>query len=107
MVGVTEEEDDSGSTLVRSGKSALTFTEIAAFVHELEARPLARLLDDLPGLMAIDETKYGLVVMVLRKKTRPDGPERAPILKRINGILAGTTDTVVHGRCQAFLKRPT
>jgi len=104
---MAEEEDDSGSTLVRSGKSALTFTDMAAFVRDLEARPPARLLEDLPGLMAMDEAKYGLVLMVLRKKTRPDGPERGPILKRITGLQSSTEDGVVRERCRSFLKRPT
>jgi hypothetical protein len=72
--------DDAESTLVRSGKTALTFTEMSAFVRDLESRPTGRLLDDLPGLMAPPEAKYGLVVMVLRRKTRPEGPERSSIL---------------------------
>jgi hypothetical protein len=105
---MTDEEEDAGSTLVRSGKSALTFADMAAFVRDLEARPLARLLEDLPGLLAIDETKYGLVLMVLRKRTRADGPERAPILERITGLAASPAlDGVARGRCQAFLKRST
>jgi hypothetical protein len=100
-----DEEDDAGSTLIRLGKSALTFKDMAAFVHDLEARPLGRLLDDLPGLMAIDETKYGLVLMVLRKKTRPDGPERAAILDRITLLVAGAPDVVARERCRSFLEK--
>ena len=104
---MAEEDDreDTGSTLVRSGKSALTFTDMASFVHDIEARPLSRLLEDLPGLMAIPEAKYGLVLMVLRKKTRPDGPERAPIVARITGLLTTAEDGVVRERCRVFLTK--
>ncbi len=104
---MTEDDpDDEGSTLVRSGKTAMTFTEIAAFVHDLEARPPARLLEDLPGLMALPEAKYGLVVMVLRKKTRTDGPERGPILARLRELASGSDDPVVRERCKALRERP-
>jgi len=101
-----EDPDDAGSTLVRSGKTALTFTEMAAFVHELEARPAPRLLEDLPGLMALPEAKYGLVVMVLRKKTRPDGAERGRILERLGELQSSTDDPVVRERCKVFRERP-
>lgn len=101
-----DDPDDSGSTLVRSAKTAMTFTEMAAFVHDLEARPPARLLEDLPGLMALPEAKYGLVVMVLRKKTRPDEPERSPILTRLRELLSSTDDPVVRERCKVLRERP-
>ena len=65
-----QEPDDSSSTLVHQGKNALTFTEMAAFVRDVEARPLARLLTDLPGLMVLADLKHQLVVMVLRKKIK-------------------------------------
>jgi hypothetical protein len=101
-----DDPDDSGSTLVRSAKSALTFTEMAAFVHELEARAPARLLQDLPGLMALPEAKYGLVVMVLRRKTRPEGPERGPILARLRELQSSAPPGAVRQRCRVFLERP-
>ena len=101
-----EDPDDTGSTLVRSGKTALTFTEMAAFVHDLEARPAPRLLADLPGLMALPEAKYNLVVMVLKKKTRPEGSERSAILERLGQLRASSDDPTVKERCKAFLERP-
>jgi hypothetical protein len=75
-----DEPEDDVSTLVRSGKLAMTFTEMQAFVKDIEARPAARLVGDLEGLMALPEAKYQLVVIVLRKKTRPDVAERTALL---------------------------
>ncbi len=107
LTGMAEDTpDDSGSTLVRSGKTATTFTEMATFVHDLEARPPARLLEDLPGLMALPEGRYALVVMVLRKKTRPNGAERGPILTRLGELQSSSDDPVVRARCTLFLERP-
>lgn len=97
--------DDSGSTLVQSGKAALTFSEMAAFVHDIEARPLARLLSDLSGLMALPDAKYQLVVMVLRRKVRDNAAEGEAILARLKELLAGA-DPAVAKRASAFLAKP-
>jgi hypothetical protein len=98
--------DDPGSTLVRSGKQALTFTEMATFVHDLEARPPARLLSDLAGLMALPDAKYQLVVMILRRKTRPGGPEREALLERLRDLQA-SADEPVRERARVFLQKPS
>jgi len=99
------EPDDSGSTLVQTGKAALTFTEMGAFVRDIEARPQERLLSDLGGLLALPEAKYQLVVMVLRKKLR-DAAARPAILARVREIEAGASDAAVRARAQAFLAKP-
>lgn len=98
--------DDSGSTLVQTGKAALTFTEMAAFVHDIEARPLARLLSDLEGLMALPEAKHQLVVMVLRRKLRDEAAEREAILGKLRELQAGAADPAVNKRAEAFLAKP-
>lgn len=100
-----EERDDLESTLVRAGKGALTFTEMAAFVRDLEARPTDRLLADLPGLMALPEAKYGLVLMVLRRRTRPGGVEGAAIRERLLELQSGSEDAAVRKRIEAFFAR--
>jgi hypothetical protein len=98
--------DDSGSTLVQTGKSALTFTEMAAFVHDIEARPLARLVSDMPGLLALPDAKYQLVVMVLRKKVKNEPSEREPILARLRELQSGAPDPSVRKRAESFLAKP-
>jgi hypothetical protein len=100
-----EERDDPESTLVRAGKGALTFTEMAAFVRDLEARPTDRLLADLPGLMTLPETRYGLVLMVLRRRTRPGGVEGAAIRERLLELRSGSADPAVLKRIDAFFAR--
>jgi hypothetical protein len=97
--------DDSGSTLVQTGKAALTFSEMAAFVHDIEARPLARLLSDLGGLLVLPDAKYQLVVMVLRRKIRDDAAEGRAILARVKELL-GSADPTVAKRATAFLTKP-
>jgi hypothetical protein len=98
-----DEPDDGGSTLVRSGKTAMTFTEMAAFVRDIEARLPARLLHDLPGLMALPHGQYALVTMVLRKKVRPESSERPALLARLKELHAQADDATVRARCKLFL----
>jgi hypothetical protein len=100
-----DQPDERGSTLVHRGLSALTFSEMAAFVHDIETRPLARLLSDLPGLLGLPDLKYQLVVMVLRKKVKDGAAERDPILERLRELQAGG-DAVARERAEAFLARP-
>jgi hypothetical protein len=97
--------DDSGSTLIQTGKAAMTFTEMAAFVRDIEARPQARLLRDLEGLMALPDSKYQLVVMVLRRKIRDVPAERGSILARMKGLQSSANPEVVQ-RAAAFLEKP-
>ena len=100
-----DDHDDDPSTLVRSGKLALTYSEMTAFVADIEARPLERLTGDLPTLMALSDAKHQLVVMVLRKKTRPDSPERAALLTRLQELQASAPDPTVRERAREFLAK--
>jgi hypothetical protein len=100
------EPDDSGSTLVQTGKAALTFSEMAAFVRDIEARPQARLVSDLDGLLALPDAKYQLVVMVLRRKLRNGAGEREAILSRVRELQAGAADPAVRKRAECFLAKP-
>lgn len=97
--------DDSGSTLVQTGKAALTFTEMGAFVRDIEARPHARLVSDLEGLLALPDAKYQLVVMVLRRKLRNGAAEGDAILARVRELTAAV-DPAVRRRAEAFLAKP-
>ncbi len=107
MTFLTEEEDnpDDSSTLIRIGKTAMTFPEMAAFVHDLESRPMDRLLEDLPGLMALPDGQHGLVTMVLRKKMRPSPTDHAAIVARLRELRSGSRDEIVRHRCRRFLER--
>jgi hypothetical protein len=102
-----DEPDESGSTLVHRGKNAFTFSEMATFVHDIEARPLARLLADLPGLLVLPDLKYQLVVTVLRKKVKDGAAGREPILARLRELAGGPAEPVVRQRAEAFLAKPT
>ncbi len=99
--------DDAFSTLVQTGKDALTFKEMQAFVNDIEARPQERLVHDLQGLMALPQAKYQLVVMVLRKKTKPDAAGRDALLARLGELKEKSPDQTVRSRAASFLEKPS
>lgn len=58
------------SSVVLRGIDARTFTEMESFVKDLEARPVDRLLRDLPELADLPLTKVSLVSYVIAGKFR-------------------------------------
>ncbi len=66
--------EDFDSTLIRRGRSSVTLTEIIAFVRTLEERPLTTLLDELPELARLSDTKFSLAIATLRRRFRGETP---------------------------------
>ena len=66
--------EEADSTLIRRGRSSVTLTEIIAFVKTLEERPLVRLLDELPALARLSDTKFSLAIATLRRRFRGETP---------------------------------
>lgn len=67
----------SASSVVIRGIDARTFSEMESFVKDLEARPVERLLRDLPQLADLPMTKVSLVSYVMYTKFRAaDAAER-------------------------------
>ena len=67
---VEERTDPFDSTLIRRGKNALSVSEMVAFVDTLEARPLIKLLEELPELARLSEAKFTLATKTLRRRFR-------------------------------------
>ena len=65
-----ERTDSLDSTLIRRGRSALSVSEMVAFVDMLEARPLIKLLEELPELARLSEAKFALATKTLRRRFR-------------------------------------
>lgn len=59
---------DFDSTLIRRARTAVTFTDMADFASELDTRPIIKLLDELPELARLSETKFVLATRVLRRR---------------------------------------
>ena len=64
------ERIDADSTLIRRGRSALSVSEMVAFVETIEARPLLKLLEELPELARLSDAKFVLAAKTLRRRFR-------------------------------------
>jgi len=98
------DDDDDDSTLLRVGKSASTFSQMSGFVHDIESRPLARFLEDLPSLLALPDTKYKLVALVIRKRLGHED-EGQDILVRLRFVAYQTQDPIVRERAGKLIEQ--
>lgn len=68
------EPKDASTTLVRRGEDAATLREMVEFADTIEARPLEKLLRDLPGLSTLSEKKTELAFRVIERRLRNLSP---------------------------------
>ncbi len=86
---------DFDSTLIRSGIQATTISELTSFVDTMEKRPLDRLLDELPGLAGLSNSKFDLARSVLRRRARDLAPvEREQLQLHAEEVAGRTADEV-------------
>ena len=93
---------DFDSTLVRSGIHATTSSELSRFVATMEQRPLDRLLEELPGLAGLSNSKFDLARSVLRRRARDLAPVEREQLQMLAEEVAGRTDEEVAQRIRAL-----
>jgi hypothetical protein len=74
------------SSIVMKAIDAKTFSELEAFVKDLESRPTERLLRDLPDLVGLSESKASIISYVLATKFRhADAQGRRTIRESVAG----------------------
>jgi hypothetical protein len=87
-----EERTDFDSTLIRRGRTALTVSEMVAFVDMLEARPLIKLLEELPELARLSEAKFALTMRTLRRRLHGESIVDQMQLRIVANDVAQTID---------------
>jgi hypothetical protein len=87
-----EEEADGDTTVVRSGRSAMTYSDMVAFADAIEDRPLSKLLEDLPGIAALSDSKFRIAFNVLRRRFRLESPIDQIQLRVIADEIASSMD---------------
>ena len=92
-------EDIADSTLIRRGRSSVTLTEIIDFAKILEDRPLVKLLDELPDLARLSDTKFTLAISTLRRRFRGETPaDQIQLRETANEIAGGIRDSFIAQR---------
>ena len=79
---------DFDSTLLRRGRSAVTYSDMVSFASTIEERPLSSLLEELPGIAALSETKFLLAATVMRRRFRGETPVDQTQLRVFAGEIA-------------------
>jgi len=82
--------EECDSTLIRRGRSALTFSEMAQFADTLSSRPLPMLLEELPELARLSTAKFNLATITLRRRFRTEAPIDQLQLREIANEIAAT-----------------
>jgi len=85
-------QQECDSTLIRRGRTALTFWEMAQFADTLSSRPLAKLLEELPELARLSSAKFNLATITLRRRFRAETPVDQIQLREIAKEIAATVE---------------
>ena len=91
--------EECDSTLIRRGRAALTFSEMAQFADTLSSRPLLKLLEELPDLARLSSAKFNLATITLRRRFRAEAPmDQIQLRETANEIAATVPDSAVARR---------
>jgi hypothetical protein len=71
---VAQQQSDPDSTLIRHGKNAMTYTDMVAFAESVETRPISKLLEELPGIASLSDSKFRIASTVLRRRFQLESP---------------------------------
>lgn len=106
LMTTAREENVPTSSIVMKAIDAKTFTELQAFVKDLESRPTERLLRDLPDLVRLSDAKAEIISYVIATKFRHAGTDERQAIRE---SVQATSDRLPHGpersRVQDILER--
>lgn len=69
-----DQQVDLDTTLVRRGQHAMTYSDMVAFAESVETRPLSKILEDLPGIASLSDSKFRIASTVLRRRYQMESP---------------------------------
>jgi hypothetical protein len=106
LMATASDEKVPVSSIVMKAIDAKTFTELQAFVKDLESRPTERLLRDLPDLVKLSDAKAEIITYVIATKFRHAASEERQTIRE---SVQATSDRLPHGqersRVQDILER--
>jgi hypothetical protein len=96
---VAEQQADVDTTLIRRGKGAMTYSDMVAFAESVETRPLSKLLEELPGIASLSDSKFRIASTVLRRRFQLESPiEQIQLRVIADEIASAVEDRAVANR---------
>jgi hypothetical protein len=89
---------DFDSTLIRRGRKAVTFPEMAEFAATLEERPISQLLEELPEIARLSTAKFDMATTILRRRFSHESPVDQLQLRTFGYEIAERVDDTNVGR---------
>ena len=77
----------------------MTYSDMVAFAESVEVRPLGKLLEDLPGIASLSDSKFRIASTVLRRRFQLESPiEQSQLRVIADEIASAVEDRVVANR---------
>jgi hypothetical protein len=100
---VQRKMEDLDSTLVRRGRQATSFADMVAFAQSVHDRPFDKLLEELPLLARLSDTKFNLATRVLRRRFMTESAVNQTRLRTMgNEVAASVSSAWVAGRIRSI-----
>ena len=96
--------EDFDSTLVQRGRKATTFADMVAFAQSVHERPFERLLEELPQLARLSDTKFNLATRVLRRRFEVESDVTQAQLRSVGERVATTATPWAATRIRAIFE---
>jgi hypothetical protein len=85
--------EDFDSTLIRRGRKATTFADMVAFTQSVHQRPFELLLQELPALARLSDTKFNLATKVLRRRFQNQPAADQARMRDLGAEVAGSENS--------------
>ena len=96
--------EDFDSTLVQRGRKASTFADMVAFAQSVHERPFERLLEELPQLARLSDTKFNLATRVLRRRFEAESEATQVLLRDVGEKVASLATPWAASRIRAIFE---
>jgi hypothetical protein len=93
-----DQQVDLDTTLVRRGQNAMTYSDMVAFAESVETRPLGKILEDLPGIATLSDSKFRIASTVLRRRFQMESPIEQIQLRVIADEIASAVEDRAVGK---------
>ena len=90
---VNPEIDDADSTLIRRGRRASSLSDMVEFAKSVHERPLAKVVEELPQIARLSDTKFHVATKILRQRFDTQSAEEKRVLRRIGDDIADSVSS--------------